>query len=240
MERTEQQIKGILPFVCEFWDFKVSWICILNEQRGDPEPKKQEKGLEKVSTNRPNTKQNIVFRVCRHLELFVSSCSWEVPCVVKHWKGRMCSNPGTFAGEKVFVWFVCLQYLLTLKSGEKLYYSCKSSVLHTREKATSPPRFCCSRTGEKPILSTAETPLGNWGKLIKMRHGLCTEWAVSWGDVQGDLTQRFGQGFREVCDETIITSRRLKTLHKQSPGAQHSFTVNTELEFWFIFCCFYT
>lgn len=31
-------------------------------------------------------------------------------------------------------------------------------------KSTSPPRFCCSRTGEKPILSTAETPLGNWGK----------------------------------------------------------------------------
>lgn len=163
--RIEQQIKGVLPFVCEFWDLKVSWIRILNEQRGDPEPKKQEKGLEKVSTNRLHTKQNIVFRVCQHLELFVSSCSWEVPRVVKPWKVRMCSNPGTFAGEKVFVWFVCLQSLLTLKSGEKLYYFCKSSVLHTREEATSLPRFYHSRTEEKPFLSTAETLLGNSGKL---------------------------------------------------------------------------
>lgn len=190
--RTEQQIKGILPFVCEFWDFKVFWICILNEQRGDPELKKPEKGLEKVSTNRPNTKQNIVlFRVCRHLELFVSSCSWEVPCVVKHWKGRMCSNPGTFAGEKVFVWFMCLQCLLTLKSGEKLYYSCKSSVLHTREKAHLHQGSAAPELGKNQFCQLQRHHWEIGGNELKMRHGLCTERAVSWGDVQGDLTQRF-------------------------------------------------
>lgn len=167
----------------------------LSEQRGDPEPKKQEKGLERVSTNRLHTKQNrIVFRACQHLELFVSSCSREVPCVVKHWKVRMCSNPGMFAGEKGFVWLVCLQCLLTLRSGEKLDYFCKSSVLHTRGEPTSLPRFCCSRTEEKPFLSTAGTPLGNWGKLTRNEAGTLHRKGCELGDVQGDLTQ----GFRQV------------------------------------------
>lgn len=100
--RTEQQIKAVLPFVCEFWDLKVSWICILNEQRGDPEPKKQEKRLEKVGTNRVHTKQNIVFRVCQHLELFVSSCSWEVPYVVKALKRENVLKPRNICWRKGF------------------------------------------------------------------------------------------------------------------------------------------
>lgn len=162
--REEQQIKAVLHSVYVFWDLKVSWICILNERRGDPEPKKQEKGLEKVSTNRLHKKQTIVFGVCRHLELFVSSCSWEVPCVVKALKRENVLKPRDICWRKFFVWFVCLQCLLTLKSGEKLYYFCKSSVLHTSKDAISLPRFYHSRTEEKPFLSTAETPLGIWGK----------------------------------------------------------------------------
>lgn len=123
--RTEHQIKGILPFVCEFWDFIVSWICILNEQRSNPEPKKQEKGLEKVSTNRLHTKQNTVFRVCWHLELFVSSCSWELPCVVK--KRENVLKPRSICWRKRFLCDSCVSNVC---SHWRLEKSCIISASH--------------------------------------------------------------------------------------------------------------
>lgn len=77
------------------------------------------------------------------------------------------------------------------KSGEKLYYSCKSSVLHTREKAHLHQGSAAPELGKNQFCQLQRHHWEIGGNELKMRHGLCTERAVSWGDVQGDLTQRF-------------------------------------------------